>query len=117
MPRAPRVCSQPGCPRPAEQQGRCREHKPEAWQNRTPMDRAAHRRWARAVLARDGHTCRRCGAPATEADHIINRASAPHLAYDLANGQALCTACHRAKTQAEAAAGRHGTQGGDPSPR
>lgn len=70
------------------------------------MDRNAHARWARAVLERDGHICRQCGRPATEADHIINRATAPHLALDPANGQALCTACHRAKTQAEAAAGR-----------
>ena len=70
------------------------------------MDRAAHARWARQVLTRDGHTCRHCGQPATEADHIVNRAIAPELALDVDNGQALCAGCHRAKTQAEAAAGR-----------
>ena len=107
MPRAPRVCSLPGCPKTADSGGRCSEHKPAPWTGTSPIpNRSAHRRWARAVLERDAHTCRRCGAPATEADHIINRAAAPHLALDVNNGQALCRACHRAKTKAEAAAGR-----------
>lgn len=106
MPRAPRICGQPGCPKTATAAGRCAEHKPQAWANRTPLDRNAHARWAKAVLTRDGHTCRHCGAPATEADHIIGRAVAPELALDLDNGQALCTPCHRAKTDAEKAAGR-----------
>lgn len=111
MPKAPRVCSQPGCPKPATLDGRCGDHKREAWAGRTPMDRTGHARWARAVLTRDGHTCRHCGAPATEADHIVNRAVAPELALDVANGQALCKSCHQAKTKAEAAAGRRRPQG------
>ena len=110
MPRAPRICSQPGCPQPATAYGRCAQHKRPAWQGRTPMDRNAHARWARAVLERDGYTCRRCGAPATEADHIIPRSIAPHLAAEVSNGQALCTSCHRAKTQAEAARARAAAQ-------
>lgn len=106
MPRAPRVCTQPGCPAIAGDGGRCPDHKRKAWSGRTPMDRNAHARWAKAVLERDGYTCRHCGRPATEADHIVNRAVAPELALDPANGQALCTSCHQAKTKAEAAAGR-----------
>ena len=106
MPRAPRVCSEPGCPKPAALDGRCDQHRRQAWQGRTPLDRNAHAAWRRQVLNRDGHTCRSCGAPATEADHIVNRAARPDLAYDLDNGQALCQPCHRAKTKAEAAAGR-----------
>ena len=106
MPRAPRICSQPGCPKPAALDGRCVQHRRPAWAGRTPIDRNAHARWARQVLARDQHTCRKCGKPATEADHIIPRATAPDRALDVSNGQALCTGCHAAKTEAEAAAGR-----------
>jgi len=58
------------------------------------------------VLNRDDHTCQHCGAPATEADHIINRAVAPHLDLDVDNGQALCSRCHKIKTRAEANAAR-----------
>jgi len=105
MPRAPRVCAQPGCPRQAVADGRCPEHKRKAWAGRTPTPKG-HARWARDVLARDEYTCRRCGGVATEADHIISRAVAPHLALDPSNGQALCAPCHRAKTHAESRAGR-----------
>ena len=110
MPRAARICSQPGCPAKATGYGKCAKHKPvfvnpTPWAGRTPVPKG-HAAWRRQVLARDGHTCRRCGAPATEADHIINRATRPDLATDPDNGQALCRSCHRAKTLAEAAAGR-----------
>lgn len=105
MPRAPRICSQPGCPKTATRDGRCGQHQRPAWQGNRPMTRG-HARWAREVLKRDDYTCRRCGGVATEADHIVNRAVAPHLALDVANGQALCKPCHRAKTQAESRAGR-----------
>jgi 5-methylcytosine-specific restriction endonuclease McrA len=48
------------------------------------------------VLERDGHRCRTCGAIATEVDHVT--AGDDHR---LANLQALCTPCHRAKSSAE----------------
>lgn len=54
----------------------------------------------RAALNRDQHTCRHCGAPATEVDHIINLAQGG--THHLDNLQALCTPCHRIKTEQEA---------------
>lgn len=62
-----------------------------------PISRA----WRAAVLERDEYTCRSCGAPAAVADHVLPRATHPHLAGDVSNGQALCAACHLSKTQAE----------------
>ena len=57
-----------------------------------------------AALARDRHTCRTCGDPATEVDHIINLAQGG--THDPVNLQALCTPCHRAKTETEALTAR-----------
>ena len=105
MPRAARICSQPGCPNTAVTGGRCSAHKRRPWV-KDPSIPPTSSAWRRAVLERDCYTCRKCGRAATEADHIVGRTAAPHLAYDLDNGQALCVACHREKTKAEAAAGR-----------
>lgn len=63
---------------------------------RLPSDWQARRR---IVLARDHRTCRRCGEWATDVDHIT--AGDDH---DLANLQALCGPCHRAKSAREGAA-------------
>lgn len=65
--------------------------------------------WARqadsaAVLDRDGHRCRNCGAPCPhpkhhELDHrrpLFMGGDSSH-----ANLQVLCRSCHRAKTRAE----------------
>lgn len=52
------------------------------------------------ILNRDGHRCQKCGAPATEVDHIVRGIE------DDGNLRALCTPCHRAKTQDEAAEAR-----------
>ena len=57
-----------------------------------------------AALARDRHTCRTCGDTATEVDHIINLAQGG--THDPVNLQALCTPCHRAKTETEALTAR-----------
>lgn len=77
---------------------------------RTRTATPAHRAWRRTVLTRDHHTCRHCGhhdptGRTLQADHIVNvkRGGAE---YDPNNGQALCTRCHKSKTQAEAAAAR-----------
>ena len=62
------------------------------------------RRWAavrRAVLLRDRHRCRACGAAGRlECDHIkpLHRGGGP---FDLENLQTLCRACHVAKTGGE----------------
>lgn len=56
------------------------------------------------ILERDGHTCRQCGAPATEVDHVTPLSEGGH---DIdSNKQALCEPCHTTKTQAEAARAR-----------
>ena len=61
-------------------------------------------RWARvrrAVLARDGWRCRRCGrAGRMEVDHVrpLDRGGDP---WALSNLQALCRRCHIGKTAAE----------------
>lgn len=53
-----------------------------------------------AVLRRDHHYCQirgpRCVLTATEVDHIVAGDN-----HDLANLQAVCEPCHRAKTNAE----------------
>lgn len=49
--------------------------------------------WSQAVLARDGHRCQLCGAPADDAHHIIHRARMS-VRYDLGNGISLCRRCH-----------------------
>lgn len=61
-------------------------------------------RWkaARAdCLARDGHACVECGAEdRLEADHIIELATAPELAFDVDNLRTLCRPCHERRTAA-----------------
>ena len=62
-----------------------------------------HRAWREAVLTRDGYQCQlqypnRCTGTATEADHILEYSDRPDLAYNLDNGQAVCSACHKKKT-------------------
>jgi 5-methylcytosine-specific restriction enzyme A len=51
---------------------------------------------------RDGFKCVTCGAAGRlQVDHIKPLRSHPELAFDLANLQTLCIACHSAKTQTE----------------
>lgn len=45
------------------------------------------------VLARDHYTCQVCGAPATDAGHIVARHHGGD--YTLDNLEAQCTACNR----------------------
>lgn len=60
---------------------------------------AEHRAWAKAVTARAGGACQACGATGKRlyADHIQELRDGG-AATDLANGQALCGACHTAIT-------------------
>ena len=60
----------------------------------------------RRILKRDDYTCQHCGAIDTplEVDHIDNTRG---FGYDEDNNmQALCVACHKRKTQQEAATAR-----------
>lgn len=63
------------------------------------------------VMERDGYVCQVCltddrYTPATEVDHIINKASGGTDALD--NLQAICRECHKIKTRAESRKGRGG---------
>lgn len=56
----------------------------------------------RARVLRNSPTCQRCETrPPVEVDHVT-----PGDDHSLANLQALCTSCHRAKTAAEGVAAR-----------
>ena len=57
--------------------------------------------WSRAIIARD-KACRDCGAASPlHAHHIKPRSMFPALAYDMANGVALCPSCHWRRHEAE----------------
>lgn len=110
--RAPSPCTQPGCPARAEPgTHRCAAHpyppRPGSWASGTSGYKRNGWQWQRTrarVLARDGHRCRRCGAPAEIVDHVTAVAfGGSHEDWNL---QALCAGCSAVKTQAEAAAGR-----------
>ncbi len=62
------------------------------------------RRKREAILLRDNYTCRTCGLVTNdlEVDHIVNLAQGG--TEDDSNLQALCVACHKAKTARESRA-------------
>lgn len=92
--RAPSRCTL--CSAIATSRGRCADHQRVAWENPSANTRTLTRRERQefhdAVLEADDYTCRRCGGPATQADHIIPIADGG--AHDLSNGRALCDQCH-----------------------
>ena len=60
---------------------------------------AKYKAWREKVLKRAGYLCQECArygrrTPATVAHHIKPREDYPELAYSVANGRALCAACH-----------------------
>jgi hypothetical protein len=59
--------------------------------------------WRRLRYAhRKAHPlCRRCGRRAEHIDHIIDIRTAPERRLDWTNLQALCQACHNAKTASD----------------
>lgn len=104
MPRAAKVCGQPGCPTIlTDGSSRCPTHTRPAWQGRSETNSRtyAHQRWAKQVMASNDGRCVRCGKQATDADHIVPQSVAPELAFDLDNGQPLCVDCHHEKTIAD----------------
>jgi 5-methylcytosine-specific restriction endonuclease McrA len=68
------------------------------------------KRWKKLraqVIRRDGYICQECKAkclgkkhnkPAPEVDHIHQRKTHPHLAYDPSNLRTLCKPCHSRRT-------------------
>jgi 5-methylcytosine-specific restriction protein A len=81
-----------------------------AWaRGQTRSSTAAHKAWARAVLAAAKGRCQiqgpRCSGVAVLADHItpVGEGGAEH---DVRNGQGACQPCHDEKTARETARGR-----------
>lgn len=111
--RAPRPCRAPACRHLSRDgTGYCEEHQKLAsgWnrQNRgSAHSRGYGAQWRKIrarVLDRDKHLCQPCRnlgrlTTASAVDHIINRANGG--GDDPMNLQAICTECHKAKTQAE----------------
>lgn len=100
MARKPRrMCTTPGCPNFAVRFGVCAQC---AAQRERQRGSAASRgydggwRKLRRLFLQSNPWCARCGAPATDVDHIIPRSAGG--IDDWGNLQALCHACHSAKT-------------------
>jgi 5-methylcytosine-specific restriction protein A len=90
-----RPCRNRWCPEYAGPDGWCPAHTRPPFASSAPMPPG----WAAlraACLVRDGWTCQACGAPATDADHIVPRSAGG--TDDLANLQALCGPCHHRRT-------------------
>lgn len=107
-------CTIPGCPALVARPGKCPAH-----QRAADRQLKANQPWRdyghdwltiRAQVLAEEPTCRRCGAPAVEVDHITPlRHGGARL--DRTNLQPLCHPCHSAKTA------RDNHFGGDPSTR
>jgi len=112
--RAASICRAPGCGRRIAEPGYCETHVHLAsqWSRRQDRKGSTTQRgygwqWQKlraSVLQRDGGLCRPCIklARVTEAkdvDHIVSKANGG--TDDPANLQAICAACHKAKTARE----------------
>lgn len=99
--------------------GYCDEHqdKAVAWvrpNSKTTKQRGYAGAWRKkraAVLSRDNGLCQVCKSkgiytPATEVDHIKNKADGGDDSID--NLQAICKDCHKIKTHSESVRGRGG---------
>lgn len=109
MPRAPSICTTPGCPAVATADGRCQEHQREAWQGSTrrvtlPKNWQAIRA---KVLKRDGYLCQirdpdaGCLLRATEVDHVGSRDD-----HRLSQLRAACSPCHQRRSAQQGQAAR-----------
>ena len=107
-PRAPSVCTTPGCTRPAPPgQSRCDQcitrrrsatRKPDTRPSAAARGYDAKWRRTRAAHLRMEPTCRVCGAAATHVDHIDGQGPLGPRGHDHANLQSLCAADHNRKT-------------------
>jgi 5-methylcytosine-specific restriction endonuclease McrA len=100
MPTAPPTrCPEPGC-HELTQGGRCEAHARKPWANRSKAwGSGSTRKWreARKRQLQAEPECRRCGAKATEVDHIVPRSEGGSM-WDPANWQSLCGPCHEVKS-------------------
>lgn len=113
---APRGCKHTGCKQLVKSGERyCDEHRPaHAWADRRESASARGYGWRwqqtrKRILRRDVGLCQVCKAagrlrPATAVDHIVPKEEGGTDDDD--NLQAICAACHTAKTGREAARGR-----------
>jgi 5-methylcytosine-specific restriction protein A len=99
----PRQCREPGCAGKAFQGSRCPRHT-RAWVGGQPAS-AYGPGWAtlRAQVLAEQPLCR-CGAPATEVDHIMAKAFGGTDARR--NLVGICSDCHKRKTAADSRAGK-----------
>lgn len=98
MVRIRRPCLEAGCPELAFIGGsRCERHHAENEKARRALYRPLGRPWRRTrdKVLKQEPTCRQCGKPSEEADHVQPRARGG--SDDRANLQGLCFACNRAK--------------------
>jgi 5-methylcytosine-specific restriction protein A len=110
---APRPCSQVGCRSLAVASGRCADHQREAWAKPAKATKRITGRRLQAMRASLFQRCPLCVVceqqgrvtEATQRDHKVPLAEGG--ADDPTNEQALCDACHDAKSQAEARRGRY----------
>lgn len=101
---APRPCTYPGCVVMAAKGGRCMSHQPPPWAGKRPSARERYGSgWDKLraqVMRRDQWLCQSCRIrSATDCDHITPKAQGGDDSMD--NLQALCRACHKAKTLSE----------------
>ena len=86
-----RVCAVHGCPNPQP----CPDHpgrpRNATWTRDRP--RAAQHAFRTAVLARDNHTCRRCGHHDPTGKTLVAHHDRPGYTPDC--GRTLCQPCHR----------------------
>ncbi|MGW4325438.1 HNH endonuclease [Nocardia sp. NPDC004573] len=75
-----------------------------AWSRDPDRYRGVPRRQADRIRRRDKGICQNCGRPGHDVDHDKNVAAGGTDEDE--NLQVLCTECHKAKIQVEAAAGR-----------
>lgn len=95
MPRAPSVCSKPGCPETATDHGRCSAHRWEVVGTGSRGSSRAERAERLEILEAAGHRCFYCRGPATIVDHFIPLAKGGSKSR--ANKVAACFGCNSAK--------------------
>ncbi|MFJ3507811.1 HNH endonuclease [Streptomyces luteogriseus] len=95
----PSRCADPEC-QELTTEGRCEAHRRKAWANRSKSwGSGSTRKWreARKRQLAEEPNCRRCGAKATQVDHVVPLSEGGSK-WDPANWQSLCGDCHDVKS-------------------
>lgn len=110
MPRAPKNCPVPGCPKAVVELGRCEVHQRvrmiAPWTREPGHERDhqaatghAHVVARKRILIRDAHRCYKCGLYADEVDHITPVFEGGPT--NDTNMAAICRQCHGHKSAME----------------